>query len=106
MSGRVFDLITAENFAKWAEERGELWQTTGLKQGIGRGCAGAQFLQSLGFQHPVVSCISYACDVPPGTDWREAARVELQRWFYAVVSAWDKGQRSGPALAKIARENA
>ena len=105
MSGRVFDLITAENFAKWAEGRGELRQMT-HESAVGYGCAGAQFLQSLGFARPVVGVLGYACEVPPGMAAYDVTQSASPGWLYAVVRAWDDGERSGPALAKIARENA
>ena len=106
MSGRIHDLITAENFAKWAEGRGWICQTTEPADGIGFGCAGAQFLQSLGFQRPLVGSTHFACEVPRGINPFHLLQDKHPRWLRKVVIAWDKGQRSGPALAKIARENA
>jgi hypothetical protein len=99
MSGRVHDLITAENFAKWAEERPFIEVCA---VGVPFACAGAQFLWSLGLTGAYVN---------PGY-WGETLNAHIRhahespRWMNAIVDAFDRGTRSGPALAKIARENA
>jgi hypothetical protein len=96
MSGRIHDLINAENFAKWAEERGTMTQTDPHPC---CGCATAQFLQSLGVREPNVTWFNVSGD---GVELLP----NIPRWLHRVLAAWSHDQRSGPALAKIARENA
>jgi hypothetical protein len=95
MSGRVHDLITAENFAKWAEEQRTVRNSAGRHTAS---CVVAQFLKATGF--PEAEC-GWTCWFPvPDSDPVNAP------WMHRVTVAYDNGLRSGPALAKIARENA
>ena len=97
MSGRVHDLITAENFAKWAEERASIDRVPGRTGDI---CAMARFFQHLGFPNAHMGQCTYLLNGLTG----EA--IVAARWMCLVVRAFDHGERSGPALAKLARENA
>ena len=105
MSGRIHDLITAENFAKWAEGRdvipdpiGDLNSMVGVSTYV-TSCAIAQYLSGIGFTKAGCTAVGYGVagnaneHVAPG-------------WMKAVAVAFDSGCRSGPALAQIARENA
>ena len=98
MSGRVFDLITAENFAKWAEEQPKIhcWLADDKMSTVG--CAIVQFVRSVGFQHPYMGRRFWSMD--------RKVNSEAPAWATAVAEAYDGRERSGPALAKIARENA
>lgn len=100
MSGRVHDLVTAENFAKWAEERKIIRMPARCAATWTDGCAVAQWLQSVGFPEANVG----------NTAWRETLKPEsgchLAIWMDDVTSAYDNGERSGPALAAIARRYA
>ena len=95
--GKPEQFITAENFAKWAEEQPRIKPAT--VGTIGENCAVAQFLRATGFDHGWMGM----------TDWRLAYKARLTtapRWAQRVARAYDSHIRSGPALAKIARENA
>ena len=100
MSGRVHDLITAENFAKWAE--GQEWvagcDDTG-EESIIESCVIARWLQSLGFTHARMGTVDFGLDA-------DRLNHPAPRWMQKVALKYDCSERSGPALAKIARENA
>ena len=98
MSGRIHDLITAENFAKWAEGRPRVhcWLEDGQLSMVG--CAIVQFIRSVGFERPYM-----------GRRFWSMGRTSTSiapAWATAVATAYDARERSGPVLAKIARENA
>lgn len=98
MSGRIHDQITAENFAKWAEQHDHLIDR---HENTTLGCAAAQFLCSLGFLHPSVGNAAYF------SDWSffgDSVRTSSPHWMREVVMAWDAGQRSGSEFARIARD--
>ena|SRR3990167_6607275 len=93
MAGRVHDLINAENFAKWAEGHGFISGTRCESST----CALAQWLNSLGFHRALVGMSTLFLDpmAPAG---------HTHLWMRNIVQAFDSGERSGPALAKIARD--
>ncbi len=95
MAGRVHDLITAENFAKWAEERECVADCRGA---VLYSCVLARWLQSLGFADACMGMFYFGVD---GLLNRPAPE-----WMRRVAQHYDYGQRSGPALAKIARSAA
>ena len=96
MSGRVHDLITAENFAKWAEGRERIKLVPGPLFAL---CAVEQFLSDSGWPDCFVSRTTYR--LVSGPD-----REPSPWWIQKIVDAFDNNVESGPALAKIARENA
>ena len=99
MSGRVHDLVTAENFAKWAEEQTRLPDGHLICGGNVFTCAVQQFLAAVGFSEALVGRELY---------WLHYSdhKVRTAPWVGPVSLAYDNNERSGPALAKIARENA
>ena len=97
MSGRIHDLVTAENFAKWAEER-DVVPGTACHTLL---CVLAQWVMSLGFSNPRFDIDGYRLDDERGPSYA------VPCWMVGVMEAFDnEGETSGPALAKIARENA
>ena len=93
MAGRVHDLINAENFAKWAEERERIECNSYYRS---QGCAVAQFLTAIGFRAVCMAGPFYRVD---GTAYTAPA------WMYEVAMRFDLfTERRGPVLAKIARD--
>ena len=94
MAGRVHDLITAENFAKWARKRPTIH--VARRKYRAYGCAVARSLWDAGFPNGFVNRTTW------GRDFNNKCRAP--QWVTHVVDAFDSGERSGPALAAIARD--
>ena len=100
MSGRIHDLITAENFAKWAEGRMRVFDVSGDERITGN-CAVAQWMRSsFGVTDPETGGLWWSLSYGSG------ANHKTPKWMRCVMNAYDNFERSGPALAQIARENA
>ena len=102
MAGRVHDMINAENFARWAEERPVIDPNHTRAT---CSCALSQFLRAHGFPYAASNDSSW-CEVGETSSgiYRHEGPHINELWQTAIVRAYDSGERSGPALAAIARD--